>query len=488
MGHAVNVWLEADLTKYTTHRPGALCWMGLPGQSDGLGSATYVCVRPWNEWVLLFGYDPAKGEPDLSDEGLIARARTTIGDPDVAIRIKAVSKWSVNQMVATTYNKGRVLIAGNAAHRHPPANGLGANTCVHDAFNLAWKLALVIKGQAGTGLLDTYTQERQPTGHQVVERAIKSVAAKLPMTQALGLTPAQDAAAGWANLDELHSDTPVGRERRENLRKAVALQNYQFNCHGVELGQIYRSAAVIPDGTLLPQPTRDAELYHHPHAWLRRGNQQVSTLDLVGHGRFTLLTGVGGGAWRGAARSVAQALGVEIDVVSIGGPNCDAHDVYGRWHGLAEISDDGALLVRPDRHVAWRHPHAATDATAQLLGVMRSVLALALPLPFRLNQGINMTQLQLFGTSRSRALRALWGMEEVGIAFDHVPMGFGPESKMADYLAVNPSGRIPALIDGELRLFESMAINLHLCKHYGGSLYRPMRMTSHAPGSGACGP
>ena len=99
MGHAVNVWLEADLTKYTTHRPGALCWMGLPGQSDGLGSATYVCVRPWNEWVLLFGYDPAKGEPDLSDEGLIARARTTIGDPDVAIRIKAVSKWSVNQML-----------------------------------------------------------------------------------------------------------------------------------------------------------------------------------------------------------------------------------------------------------------------------------------------------------------------------------------------------------------------------------------------------
>ena len=82
-----------------------------------------------------------------------------------------------------------------------------------------------------------------------------------------------------------------------------------------------------------------------------------------------------------------------------------------------------------------------------------------------------MTQPQLFGTSRSRALRALWGIEEVGIDFEHVPTTFGPDSKTPEYLAVNPNGRIPALIDGELRLFESMAINLYLCKTYGGALY-----------------
>lgn len=82
-----------------------------------------------------------------------------------------------------------------------------------------------------------------------------------------------------------------------------------------------------------------------------------------------------------------------------------------------------------------------------------------------------MTQPQLFGTSKSRALRALWGMEEVGIAFEHVPTGYGPDSKATDYLEVNPNGRIPALIDGDLRLFESMAINLYLTKRYGGALY-----------------
>ena len=82
-----------------------------------------------------------------------------------------------------------------------------------------------------------------------------------------------------------------------------------------------------------------------------------------------------------------------------------------------------------------------------------------------------MTLPQLFGTSKSRALRALWGMEEVGIAFEHIPTGYGPDSKAPEYLAVNPNGRIPALIDGDMQLFESMAINLYLTKRYGGALY-----------------
>ena len=82
-----------------------------------------------------------------------------------------------------------------------------------------------------------------------------------------------------------------------------------------------------------------------------------------------------------------------------------------------------------------------------------------------------MTTPQLFGISGSRALRAIWGIEEVGIAYDHVPVSYGTDSKAADYLAVNPNGRIPALIDGDLQLFESMAINLYLCKRYGGALY-----------------
>ncbi len=391
LGAAINVWLEADLTKYTAHRPGTLYWMTQPGNNYWVGSGTWICVKPFTEWVLLFMYDPSEGEPDLSEAALIERARSTIGDPEVAIRIKTVSKWTINQVVAKTMNKGRVLIAGNAAHRHPPANGLGTNTCVQDGFNLAWKLALVVQGKAAPSLLDTYTAERQPVAEQVVSRAMKSVRDMLPISRALGFEPGQDEAAGWANVDELFSNSPRGRERREALAEAVELQNYQFNCHGVELGQVYESAAIIADGTVRPWPTRDPELYHQPttfpgaslpHAWLQRDRARISTLDLVGRARFTLLTGVGGDAWRAAASRVGEQLGVAIDVVSIGGPQCDAQDVYGRWEALSRIGDSGALLVRPDRHVAWRvkeidrvrDPVAALDtAMRQILGLTTAV-------------------------------------------------------------------------------------------------------------------
>ena len=84
---------------------------------------------------------------------------------------------------------------------------------------------------------------------------------------------------------------------------------------------------------------------------------------------------------------------------------------------------------------------------------------------------IDMTKPKLFGISGSRALRAIWGIEEVGIDYEHVPVTFGADSKGEDYLSVNPNGRIPALVDGDLQLFESMAINLYLAKRYGGALY-----------------
>jgi glutathione S-transferase len=82
-----------------------------------------------------------------------------------------------------------------------------------------------------------------------------------------------------------------------------------------------------------------------------------------------------------------------------------------------------------------------------------------------------MSKPKLFGISGSRALRAIWGIEEAGVDYEHVPVSFGADSKAAGYLSVNPNGRIPALIDGDLQLFESMAINLYLAKRYGGSLY-----------------
>ncbi|TQL67917.1 2,4-dichlorophenol 6-monooxygenase [Nocardioides albertanoniae] len=382
LGAAVNVWLEADLTAYTAHRPGTLYWMCQPGNDYWVGSGTWICVKPWTEWVMLFMYDPSQGEPDLSEEAVVARARTTIGDPDVPITIKNISKWQINHVVARSYQQGRVFLAGDAAHRHPPANGLGTNTSIQDSFNLGWKLAHVLQGKAGPELLDTYDTERRPVGKQVVDRAMQSVRDMLPISQALGFAPEQTAEDGWRALDELFAPGADGEERRRSLDAAVALQNYQFNCHGVELDQRYASAAVTDDGTPWPAPERDPELYHHPtthpgarlpHAWLEHDGATVSTLDLVGHGRFTVLTGIGGEPWADAAAKAAADLGVAVDVRVLG-HHCEHDDVLARWVTLREIDDTGALLVRPDHHIAWRAPRLADDPAADLTAALRTAL------------------------------------------------------------------------------------------------------------------
>lgn len=384
LGCAVNVWLRADLRRYCESRPGVLYWMVQPGNDYWVGSGTFICVRPWNEWVMLFMYDPAQGEPDLGEAAVIERARRVIGDADIPVEILATSKWQINHVVAQRYAEGRVFCCGDAVHRHPPANGLGTNTSVQDAYNLAWKLALVLKGQAGPGLLDSYSAERQPVGRQVVDRAMESVRNMLPISNALGFKPGQSEAEGWNSLHELSADSPLGRERRAALEKAIQLQHYQFSCHGVELGQRYRSGAVLADGSEEPAYTRDRELYYHPttwpgahlpHAWLHdTAGRKLSTLDLCGQGRLTLLTGHGGDAWCRAAETLGRELGIDLAVRRIG-LGLDYEDSYGDWARLREIDEAGCLLVRPDQHVAWRSQGAVADAEAVLLGAVRAVLA-----------------------------------------------------------------------------------------------------------------
>ncbi|GAA4025252.1 FAD-dependent monooxygenase [Streptomyces plumbiresistens] len=382
LGSAFTVWIEADLSQYVSHRPGALFWVAPPG-TNVLWSA-WTAVVPSNEWNALFlmhEFLPA----DASDETVAELVRAGIGDPEIEFRIKHIGQWQINQQVSAQYRKGRVFLAGDAAHRHPPANGLGSNTSIQDSFNLAWKLAYVLKGLAAPELLDTYHDERKPVGRQVIDRAIKSLQEMEPLAQALGLRPGQTAADGWANIDELFSPTEVGAARRAQVRKAVRLVDHQLNCHGVELGQRYTSRAVVDDGTPWPAYTRDPELYYHPtthagaylpHVWLQHGTEYVSTLDLVGHGRFTVLTGVGGQAWDDAASALSAETGLEIVTRTIG-MRAEFDDALGEWAEIREIDDEGCLLVRPDRHIAWRSRGLADDP----LGTLRTVLVSLLGRP-----------------------------------------------------------------------------------------------------------
>ncbi|HEY4409807.1 MAG TPA: FAD-dependent monooxygenase [Acidimicrobiia bacterium] len=380
---AVNVWFEADLTQYLAHRPGVLYWHAAPGTPFLTGAGTLICHRPWDQFVMVCSYDPATETIPHTEEFAVERIRQIVGDPTIKPLIKGFSTWTINHQVADRYREGRVLAMGDAVHRHPPTNGLGLNTSIADAFNLAWKLALVVRGQAGPALLDTYNDERQPVGRQVVDRAMQSAVEMTAVKEALGFTPEQSEADGWAALDILYQPGPAGDQRRAALRDALALMNYQFNAHGIELGYRYRAGAVIPDGSPEPTPDRDPQLYyqpttwpgaHLPHAWLDGPGGRISTLDLVTGPHFSLLTGIGGEGWADAARRASDATGVPVDVHPIGTRDglCDN---YGDWAARREVQSTGAILVRPDRHVAWRADAYTPDAAASLSDVLAGLLA-----------------------------------------------------------------------------------------------------------------
>lgn len=376
---SINIVFDADLTKYTAHRPSTLYWVLAPGATvGGIGAGLVRNVRPWNEWMIVWGYDVTAGAPDLTTEYAEGIVRRLVGDDDIPVTIKSSSAWTVNEMYAETYANGRVLCAGDAVHRHPPSNGLGSNTSIQDAYNLAWKLKLVLDGAAAPGLLDSYTAERAPVGKQIVTRANKSIAETAPIFEALdGLSP-QTPEELWANIAARKDATEAAAGQRARLRDAIAAKVYEFNAHGVDLNQRYESAAIVPDATPDPGFARDPELHHQPstrpgarlpHAWLTSGTRTLSTLDTVGRGRFTLLTGIGGDAWIRAAK--AQPLDLATVVV---GPGQEYEDPYGDWAGLSEVSDAGVLLVRPDGFVAFRHAEAPENAEQLLTDALRQIL------------------------------------------------------------------------------------------------------------------
>jgi 2,4-dichlorophenol 6-monooxygenase len=261
-----------------------------------------------------------------------------------------------------------VFAAGDAVHRHPPSNGLGSNTSVQDSYNLAWKLAAVLRDQAGPGLLETYSQERAPVARQIVTRANKSSREFVQFFEVLGLTEAETEEDMRQQIEERKAATPRGRAKREALVKAMELKNYEFNAHGVEMGQFYESAAIVnDDGSSPPEPARDPELYyqastvpgsHLPHVWVgtvsnEGGAKKVSTLDLAPYNSFTLITGIAGEPWAAAAAKVSEDLKVPLKTVIIG-PGREVTDLYYDWARAREVAEDGVLLVRPDKFIGWR--------------------------------------------------------------------------------------------------------------------------------------
>jgi 2-polyprenyl-6-methoxyphenol hydroxylase-like FAD-dependent oxidoreductase len=334
--NAITIYFHAPLARYVVGKALSVIYVKnaeLSGffRMDKDGNSGFLVVNTVGDTSQPEAASPAN---DVRPEHLIELVRLGAGVPDLPVTIDGVARWRATSDVARRFQEGRVFLAGDAAHLMPPNGGFGGNTGIHDGHNLAWKLALVLKGIAGPRLLTTYEAERRPVGKFTVEQAYTRYVTR--------------------------SATYLGAKDFQPLAN-------DFN---IELGYIYRSAAIIAEddverGSEDPRESKGRSGSRAPHLWIDRDGQRISTLDLFGRG-FVLLTSAGGAKWVDASRVAARQIpGLDFDAHVI--PSNEFAAAYG-------IGDSGAVLVRPDGFVAWRATAITSDPGRTVANVLATVL------------------------------------------------------------------------------------------------------------------
>ncbi|MGW4546919.1 FAD-dependent oxidoreductase [Streptomyces violaceorubidus] len=332
-------------------------------------------------WVFHAPWHPEQGETveDFTEERCAAHIRRAIGDPDLDVEITGKAPWHAAQRVARSYRSGRVLLAGDSAHEMSPTGAFGSNTGIQDAHNLAWKLAAVLEGWAGEGLLDTYDTERRPVAeatsaraaHRSVEHSHPGFAPPPVMGGGGPGAGTAPAAAGGAPGPGGPGGPPRGKGGPQRGILNVAL-GYRYP-RGAVVGAD-PATPVVPEGLdLTGAPGSRA-----PHLWLRRGEERLSTLDLYEDSLVLLSDAAQPTGWHEAAAEVAAGLRVPLHSYRVGGtPGADLvpDDEETDWARAHGVTRGGAVLVRPDGFVAWRSPGPAPDPAAMLRQVVGTVLA-----------------------------------------------------------------------------------------------------------------
>ncbi len=362
----VMIHFEANLRALVRQRPAILYWTVDP-ECPG----AFVAHDIDRTWVFMHAYDPDRQPIESFTEAACAAiVRRAIGPADVDLVIRDVSPWTMTAQVAARYRSGRVFLIGDSAHRFPPSGGMGMNTGLQDAHNLAWKLRAVADGWADVALLDTYEAERRSVAQRNADQSLVNAMKMLELFADLGIS--EDVAASRAALEVNLADA-AGRERVE---RAIARQQDHFDMLGLQLGIGYEAGALVPDGSDPPAPENPVRDYvpttrpgsRLPHAWVERAGTRCSLLDLVASEGFTLIAAEGGAGWVEAA---TKCTAVPLRCVLAGR---DFTDPGGHWARVCEIGAEGALLVRPDQHVAWRTVTAPANRTAILRDVLAEVL------------------------------------------------------------------------------------------------------------------
>jgi 2,4-dichlorophenol 6-monooxygenase len=374
------------LSEWATDSDVLIRWIWIPHMGR-LGVLVPMGPTRWGpeseEWVFHLNY-PMEDPRSLDDAKVESDMRTALGIGDHPVTIHKTTRWTLDGVVASQLRVGRVFLVGDAAHRHPPTGGLGLTSAVQDAHNLCWKIAAVLAGTANDGLLDSYEPERRSTVQRNVDRSVESAMNHIVIGDVLGLIePDLELDEGWTRIGRMWGDDPADDEYRRNARRALASQSMEFNEHNVEYGYTYTSDAIVDDGSPEPVSVDPIRVYAPstrpgsslPHAWIDTPDgPRISTLHLVRPGRFMLIAGEQGDPWARAACDLAADQDLPIDVVSIGHLDGDHLDPRCRWLRLRGIGADGAILVRPDRFVAWRSAGAADDPRRQLAAALGAIL------------------------------------------------------------------------------------------------------------------
>jgi putative polyketide hydroxylase len=338
IGHMYIITFEADLTRYV--KKGAVEVIGMPG------SGSSFILDGSERHTLWVDYFPERGETpeDFTEERCLERIRRAIGDAEIDVTFVNARFFPINHKLSERFREGRVFLAGDSAHACPPNGGQGGNLAIQDAYDLSWRLSLVLTGQAGPDLLDTYEMERRPIVNITLERELEL--AKISE----GRVPAS------YNPADPNAPIPMPKEF---------------------LGFRYHSPAVRTeaddDGSLQEDPWNPTGRPggRAPHVVLSDGLREFSTHDLFGRG-FVFLAGHEATEWVTAAEKVARDLGVTLAAYRMGDRFVDSDNTWCDRYG---VEPTGATLIRPDAVVAWRAEKAVGDPEDELTAAMSAVLA-----------------------------------------------------------------------------------------------------------------
>ncbi|MEM9561736.1 MAG: FAD-dependent monooxygenase [Actinomycetota bacterium] len=340
----------ADLRWLIADRPGVLHFI-LDPAADGV----FVQHDAADDWVFMHGIDPSTESVDDYDDARCLEVIRAAAGADIDATILGRGTWWMSAQTATSMGGGRLFLAGDAAHRFPPTGGLGLNSGVADIHGLLWRLRAIDAGWADPELLDSYDRERLPVARHNSDQSLTNAMKMLHLAEALGL----DTEPTTDQLLRAVAD----ESRVAAIAEAVELQEEHFDLVGLQLGYVYTDGAVVAEPACdeppnarryVPSARPGARL---PHAWLDAAGGR-STLDLVDLSQPTLLSFGDHDAWEAAAADLsAHPPAADVPVVHVPVVHVrigDGSPAPAGWQERCGVGSTGALLVRPDQHVAFR--------------------------------------------------------------------------------------------------------------------------------------